>query len=173
MSWVRFSAAVALTSIALVAAVVAIGGFAVGNALASNLPVAAMQAGVGGGFGDFKGQLPPQLAGLKDVPDDQRFAHFKGVQVNLTDKDGAPATIVVTPGVVTAVNSGSLTIAGNDGAAHTYALDPQTMQHGKTLANGQQVVVVTMNNTGPALAAFAVDHNGWGHGPGGPPWGRR
>ena len=85
MSWVRFSAAVALTSLALVAVVVAVGGFAVGNAVASNVPIAAMQAGFGG---DFKGQLPPQLAWLKDVPADQRFAHFKGVQVNLTDKDG-------------------------------------------------------------------------------------
>src|SRR3954470_25051813 len=32
--------------------------------------------------------IPPQLAGLADVPANERFDHFRGVQVQLTDKDG-------------------------------------------------------------------------------------
>jgi hypothetical protein len=166
MSWVRFSVAVAVTSLALVA----LGGFAVGSAVANAAPAAAFHAGFGG---DAKG-LPPQLAGLRDIPADQRFAHFQGVQVKLTDQQGNPATIAVTPGLVSTVSGSVLSIAGNDGATHTFALDDRTMTHGQPLATGQQVVVVSVDGTGPALAAFAVDPSGagWERGPGGPPWAR-
>jgi CheY-like chemotaxis protein len=41
--------------------------------------------------GDHAGwQLPPQLSGLADMPADHRFSHFRGAEVQLTDKDNNP-----------------------------------------------------------------------------------
>src|SRR5438105_3034432 len=143
MNWLRFSLAVVGTSVALVAVVVATGGFLVGNALANGAPAFLWtQHGPGPG-----GDLPPELAGLKDIPADQRFEHFKGVQANLTDKDGKPIAITVTAGIATAVSATSLTINGNDGVSHTYGLDAQTMTHGKAVATGEDVVVLTFNSS--------------------------
>jgi hypothetical protein len=158
MSWVKFSVAVVLTSAALVVAVFASGAFIVGNALASGAQMAQFRGGPGGGW-----NLPPELAGLKDVPADQRFAHFKGVQANLTDKDGKPLAISVTPGIATAVSATSLTINGNDGATHTYALDGQTMTKGKAVATGEDVVVLTFNNSSTARGVFSPGAGNWGH----------
>jgi hypothetical protein len=164
MSWVRFSLAVAATSVALVIAVAAAGAFAVSNALANSDLMAY------GGPQNWSGKdLPPELAGLKDVPADQRFSHFKGVSVNLTDKDGKAVAIQVTPGKATTASATSLTIDGNDGAQHTYTLDAQTFTRG-TPSNGQDVVVVTINNNATAKAVIAT--NGDWHNRGGPPFGR-
>ena len=157
MSWVKFSVAVVLTSAALVVALVATGAFMVGNVLASSAPMAQFR-GAGGGW-----NMPPELASLKDVPADQRFSHFKGVQANLTDKDGKPIAISVTPGVATAVSATSLTINANDGVSHTYALDAQTMTHGKAVATGEDVVVLTFNNGTTARGVFAPSTGDWGH----------
>jgi hypothetical protein len=158
MTWVKFSVAVVLTSAALVVAVFASGAFMVGNVLASGAQMAQFRGGPGGGW-----NMPPELANLKDVPADQRFSHFKGVQANLTDKDGKPIAISVTPGVATAVSATSLTINGNDGVSHTYALDAQTMTHGKTLATGEDVVVLTFNNSTTARGVFGASSADWGH----------
>src|SRR4051794_7946499 len=99
MSWVRYSLAGLLIAVALVMVLVGTGAFVVGNVFASALPMAAW-----GGGSDHAGfTLPPELASLKDVPADQRFSHFKGLTVNVTDKDGKPVQIAVTPGVATAV----------------------------------------------------------------------
>ena len=161
MSWVRFSLAVVATSCALVIALFAIGALVVGSAFANGAQVA---------FGDHaKFNLPPELASLKDVPADQRFAHFKGVTANLTDKDGKPVTISVTPGVATSVSTSSLTINGNDGTSHTYTLDAQTFTRGTSPTTGQNVVVVTLNNSTTAQAVIAPNGD-WNHG--GPPFHR-
>jgi hypothetical protein len=82
----------------------------------------------------FNQDLPPELASLKDVPAGERFAHFKGVQVSLTDKDGKPINIAVTPGVANGVSANSVTLAGNDGASHTYTLNDQTIKRRTTVA---------------------------------------
>jgi hypothetical protein len=158
MSWVKFSVAVVLTSAALVLAVFATGAIVAGNALASTLPVAA---------GEMRGHtmdgqnLPPELAGLKDIPAAQRFSHFKGVQVALTDQNGKPLEITVTPGVASSVSDTSLTITGNDGLSHTYAVNDQTFERGGTLSSGQNVVVVTLNNASTARAVFNASDNHW------------
>jgi hypothetical protein len=159
MSWVKFSVAVVLTSAALVVAVFASGAFMVGNALANGAQMAQFRGGPGGAGWT----MPPELAGLKDIPADQRFAHFKGVQANLTDKDGKPIAISVTPGIATAVSATSLTINGNDGVSHTYALDAQTMTRGKPVATGEDVVVLTFNNSSTARGVFGANSSDWGH----------
>jgi hypothetical protein len=74
--------------------------------------------------------LPAELAGLVDVPSGERFAHFRGAQVQLTDKDNKPLRVDVTPGTVTSVSASSLTITGNDGASHTFTLTDKTVNHG-------------------------------------------
>jgi hypothetical protein len=166
MSWVKFSAAVVLTSAALVVALFATGAALAGNALANGLQMAAQRGpgfGPGGPGGPGGWNLPPELASLKDVPAGERFAHFKGVNVNLTDKDGKPIALTVTPGVATSVSATSLTIAGNDGASHTYALNDQTMSHGKAVANGGDVVVLTIDNSPTATAVVGANPTDWGH----------
>jgi hypothetical protein len=113
--------------------------------------------------------IPPELAGVAHVPADQRFSHFRGVQVQLTDQDNRPVRVDVTPGTVTSVGGNSLTIAGNDGATHTYALDNKTMQRGAQVTQNAKVVVASVNGSSTATAVFAVDDNGfsprgpWGH----------
>src|SRR4051812_27796001 len=92
MSWIRYSLAGVLIAAAVAMVLVGTGAFVVGNAFASALPMAAWG---GGGAGHAGFNLPPELASLKDVPADQRFSHFKGVTVNLTDKDGKPVQISV------------------------------------------------------------------------------
>jgi hypothetical protein len=176
MQWLKFSVAVIATSVVLIGA----GVFVAGQAFASAAPPAlvfaqAMGQGGPGGPG-FRGgpgaswNLPPQLAGLKDIPADQRFDHFLNVQVNLTDRDGKPVAVSIVAGKATAVSATSLTIAGNDGASHTYTLDSQTMTHGQTFTSGQDLAVITINGSTTATGVFAPIDN-WG-GPNGGPWHR-
>jgi hypothetical protein len=106
--------------------------------------------------------IPPELAGLADVPADQRFAHFRGVQVQLTDKDNRPVRVDVVPGTVSSVSSSSLTIAGNDGATHTYTLDDKMMQRGSAPKQNDKVVVATLNGSSTATAVFAMSGNDFG-----------
>jgi hypothetical protein len=138
-------------------------------------PTFASPFGFGPGFGPAwhngawdRNAIPPELAGLADVPTSERFAHFRGVQVQLTDKDNRPLRVDVTPGTVTSVSATSLTLAGNDGASHTYTLDDKTLRRGSSPDQGDHVVVATMNGSGTATAVFAM--NGDGFGPRGP-WG--
>jgi hypothetical protein len=146
MSWLKFSVAVVLTSAALVLALFGTGAFVVSNAIAHAAPMqtrAPMAAR----------NLPPELASLEDVPNAEKFAHFQGIQVSLTDKNGNPVAISVTPGLASSVGSDSITVAGNDGANHTYALTDQTWRRGGTqVADGDQVVVVTLNDETSARA---------------------
>jgi hypothetical protein len=193
----RFPIAVALTSLGLVAALVVAGGFFVSSVLARG-PWAAggfgpwghggaggpwsMGAGPRGGGpwamggGPWGGHaLPAPLAGLRDVPPAERFNHFLGVQVNLTDRDGQPLGLTLTPGTATAVSDTSLTLAANDGAARTFGLDAQTAIRGPRarvggtasppgIAQGDKVVVVTLNNSATATAVWAGSFDGWGPG---------
>ena len=146
----RFPLAVAVTSLVLVVAVFGVAGLLVGNALASGPWT--------GWHGDHGFQLPPQLAGLRDVPAADRFRHFRGVQVNLTDKDNQPLNLTVTPGTATASSPTSLTIAGNDGSTRTFNLNDQTAIRGKSaIAPNDQVVVVTLNNSTTATAVMTGD----------------
>jgi hypothetical protein len=57
--------------------------------------------------------IPPEFAGLADVPAGERFSHFRGVQVSLTDKDNKPLTVQVTPGTATTASPTSVTPVKN------------------------------------------------------------
>ena len=172
----RFPIAVALTSLALVIGLVGLGGLLVGRALASS-PLAALgPAGPASGWaGDHAGwqggTLPPELAGLAEVPAGERFAHFRGVQLQLTDKNNQPVTVSVTPGTATAASPTSLTVAANDGSTQTFAIDANTFvrtAHGGSGAGqtspapNQEVVVVTLNGQRTATAVVAVDPTSMG-----------
>ena len=172
----RFPIAVALTSLALVLALGGFGLLTVRSALANNPWAAAATFGAhdfGPGF-----QLPPELQGLRDLPAAERFAHFRGVQVSLTDKDNRPLVINATPGTVTAVSATSLTLAGNDGASKTYTLNDQTVVRGTRVPGGQaaqptpstgdKVVVMTLNGTTTATAVMVGGPDGFGPHGGGP-----
>jgi hypothetical protein len=170
----RFPIAVAFTSLVLVAALVGAGGLLVGNALAlgpfsGNGPA----PWAAGHDGWQNSSLPPELAGLAGIPAADRFAHFRGVQVQLTDKDNNPLTVDVTPGTVTTVTPTSLTITANDGFARTFSLDDKTIVRGESATHDSQgasasaigqndkVVVATLNNSTAATAVVAFNPDGF------------
>ena len=98
----RFPIAVATTALALVLIAIGVGGLVVNNALASS-PIGAFAGGpwhAGGprGGGWNHDAIPSEIAGLADVPADQRFSHFRGARVQLTDKNNQPLNVEVTPG---------------------------------------------------------------------------
>jgi hypothetical protein len=164
----------ALTALGVVLIAIGIGGLVarpmVGSAFASTMAFGG-PPWVGGGWhaggAGLDKALPPELAGLAEVPADQRFAHFRGVQVQLTDKDNRPVRVDIAPGTVMSVSATSLTIAGNDGVNHTYAVDDKTVQHGQAAKQGEHVVVASLNGGATAAAVFGINGDGY-PGPRGP-----
>lgn len=182
MKRLKFPIAVIVVSLALVAMV--------GVAAMLTMPIGALASarwsgGVGFGPHGFGGpgfQLPPELQGLVDLPPAERFAHFIGVQVNLKDKNNQPLTLNVSAGTASAVATSSLTITANDGTTKTYAIDGNTVIHGKAahsagqaagqnLGNGDKVIVVSTNDLA-AKAIIDVGNGDFGPGDFGglPPW---
>jgi hypothetical protein len=173
----RFPIAVALTSLALVVALGAVVALLAPRAFAGGPWSRGHGFGPGIGRGLGHGfELPAELHGLRDLAPGERFAHFQGAQLNLTDRDNRPVTVSVTPGTATSVSPTSVTLAANDGSTKTFALSDRTLVRGRgdrsgepapsTLAEGSQVVVVTLNHEARAHAVVAVDPHsmGWrGH----------
>ena len=177
----RFPIAVALTSLALVLVLGGVAALTVRSAMA-NAPWFGGPGFEGHAFGGpwsgpsgHEMQLPPELQGLHDLPPAERFAHFTGVQLSLKDKDNKPLTVNVTPGTVSAASAASLTLAANDGSTKTYTLNDQTMVRGRpirggtqatqstpALANGDMVVVVTLDGTTAARAILNGGKEGFG-----------
>jgi hypothetical protein len=170
----RFPIAVAVTSLVLAVALVAAGGLLAGNVLANHFRYGGPGGPWSGGHGFGPGvSLPSELTGLRNLPPGERFAHFLGVQVNLTDRENKPLMVTATPGTATAVSATSLTIAANDGSTKTYSLDDKTIIHRKSAQNGakesrpnlvqdDKVVVVTLNNSTTATAVLVVSPEGFG-----------
>ncbi len=174
MNRFRFPLAVGLTSLALVLVAIGVGGLLVNNALA-NSPLAGAAPWTNGPWAGHAGwqanNLPPELAGLADIPAADRFQHFRGVHVQLTDKDNKPLAADVLPGTVTSVSASSLTITANDGSPHTFTLDDKTVIHAKSggqtaVSQNDKVVVATVNGSSTATAVIAFNPDGFGpHGP--------
>jgi hypothetical protein len=143
------------------ALVLAVAIFAAGGLMATNALASGAFFDRGGDHGDWSAQLPPELKGLGTIPAAQRFEHFKGVTVNLTDQNNQPLTVTVTPGTVTSAGGTSLTLAANDGSTKTYAVDANTIEKKAPAAN-DKVVVVALNGSGTATAVMAVPPAGFG-----------
>jgi len=164
------SAALSTLAIALIA--IGLVGLFSGQTAASAAPFGGPMGGPWhGGSNDWtRNNLPPELSSLADVPAGDRFAHFRGVSVSLTDKNNQPLSVNVTPGTVSSVSASSVSLTGNDGATHTYAIDAKTLQDdNRPVKQNDQVVVATVNNSSTATAVFAMNGDGW-HGRGN--WGR-
>ena len=191
MQRLRFPIAVALTSFGVVTLLVLAGAVLVGGGLARATGWAYGAPVHGGppwlrGAGEWSGiAVPPQIAGLADIPHEERFSHFKGAQVTLSDKDGQPLVLAITAGTAAAVSATSVTINANDGSQRTFAIDGQTIVRGPRardgdttlIAQGERVVAVSINNSGTAAAVFAGSPGGdwrghapFGHRPGARPW---
>jgi hypothetical protein len=157
-------------------AVLGLAGFLVVRSAMANAPFMG-----GAAFGPYQAvagqgiQLPPEIQGLRDVPPSQLFSHFTGVQVSLKDKDNKPFTVNVTPGTVTAADTGSLAIAANDGTSKSFTISEQTVIRSKQAqpgaqgtqpapASGDQVVVVTLNNETAARAVINGGKDGFASG---------
>lgn len=180
-----FPIAVAATSLALVVVFVATGLLPVRSALASAPTLGVPWHGGpwhGGPWArHFDVELPPELQALHDLPADQRFNHFVGVQLHLTDANSQPVTIDVTPGTVTEASANGLTIAANDGTTRAFTLDEQTAIWGKptdaaneaeqpTLSKDDRVIVVTMNDSSVATVVVNGGAEGFGGSGSGGPW---
>jgi hypothetical protein len=175
----RFPIAVALTSFGLVAVLLIGGGLLVRSALAfgpwGNGGIGPPWAG--GRNAWAAAPLPAQLAGLRDLPADQRFTHFKSAQIMLTDRDNQQVVVGVSPGTAAEITGSSLTVATNDGPTRTYTLDAQTIISGprafggtqagqQSINPGDRLVVVTLNGSGTATAVWSANPEQWGpHGP--------
>jgi hypothetical protein len=125
--------------------------------------------------------LPAEIRGLHDLPPEQRFEHFLGVQAKFTDTGNTSHTVAVTPATVTSVSGDKLSVTVNDGgASKSYNLTSDTRIHqagGRpwsggqtqqaTLKSGDRVVVVTLDGSNDAKAVMIGGANGFGPGPGG------
>jgi len=147
MTRLRFPFWVAITSVAIV-----FGVFAAGGLLARTAVAGAPGFGFGGG--------PP-------------WAHKGGFAPFADLQAGKPFTIEVTPGTVTAATATNVTVQVKDGPSKSVAIDAQT-HTGGTPAVGDNVVVLTKDGSGTALAVFGPQsgraggrwggpwHSGWG-----------
>lgn len=185
MSRLRFPLAVAITSLALVA-LLAVGGFLMVRTTLAGAPWAGgdatnppwlMAAGL------EEAQLPPALQQVTQIPPAERFSHFLGARLQLTDRNQRPITVTATPGSVSAVDATSLTLQGNDGVSHRYTLDSATLIRGKlsrgggqvnqpTLVVGDRAVVITINDSSTATGILVVNANGLGRWSPAGPFGR-
>jgi hypothetical protein len=172
MNRLRFPLSVAVTSLALVLVAIGVGGLLVNNALANGPFGGGMPGPWAAGHDGWQAKnLPPELAGLTDIPAGERFAHFRGVRVQLTDKNNQPLTADILPGTVTSVSPTSLTLTANDGSTHTFAIDDKTVIHARAadqnaLSQNEKVVVATLNSSSTATAVIAFSPDGFGpHGP--------
>ena len=157
----RFPLTVLGTSLVLVGALALAGSFLARGAFAAPFGGFGSWQGWHGGGGAWAADLPPELSGLRDIPPADRFAHFRGVQVNLTDKDNKPLSLSVTPGTVSSVSPTSLTLSANDGTTRTFSLDDKTIKRGeRSPAQGDTVVVASLNGSQTALAVLSGDQRG-------------
>ena len=141
-------------ALVVVIAVVSAGGLVAGRAFANSF---------GPHDGPWSTQMPAELQGLGAIPAADRFDHFKGATVNLTDANGQPMSVTITPGTVTSVNGDSLSLAANDGSTHTYSLTRTTMTHDKAAPSAnEKVAVVTLNGSSTATAVMTMPAGGFG-----------
>jgi hypothetical protein len=153
----QFPLAVLGTSLVLVGVLALASGYLVRGAFAAGPGGWSHAGGAWATAGGPWGDLPPELS--------DRFAHFRGVQVNLTDKDNKPLSLSVTPGTVSSVSPTSLTLSANDGTTRTFSLDDKTIKRGeRSPAQGDTVVVASLNGSQTALAVLSGDQRG-GPGP--------
>lgn len=124
-----------------------------------------------GPFGPFAGEMPPELQWLKDLSPAERFAHFYGVQVRLSDEKNQTHTVALTPGTITEISSSSLKLKTNEsGEVKTYNLTgetrvrsgPQRLGASATPKAGDQVVVVTIDGRADARAILVHPTEGFG-----------
>lgn len=100
---------------------------------------------------------------LEGIQQGQLFDHFKGAQINLTDKDGNPVTVQIIPGTVASVSGSTLVLTPNDttkGTAVSFNVPDGTIIRKGTgavalsvLATGDKVVVITINDQVKAVLA--------------------
>ncbi len=168
MNRFRFPLAVGMTSLALVLVAIGVGGLLVSNALANSPLGGAMPGPWQANHGGWQANnLPPELAGLTDIPAAERFQHFRGVHVQLTDKDNKPLAADILPGTVTSVGPTSLTITANDGSPHTFTLDDRTVIHARSggqsvPSQNDKVIVATLNGSSTASGVIAFNSDGFG-----------
>jgi hypothetical protein len=166
MKWIRTPLGAALTAVTLLVVLGASSVFIVRGVVADGPPWLDHR------WGDRGWDLPPELEGLADLSAEERFAHFRGARIELTDADGNPMTVQATPGTVTAVDAISLTLAANDGSTKTFAVDGTTTVHGgrdqdatRGIAVDDTVVVLTLNDSATARTVLAgVDERFGRHG---------
>lgn len=131
-----------------------------GPVKATGLPDVGFRRGWGHKFGLGFGPIED----LQSVPPEQRFGHFLGSQFSYTDANGQKHTIYATPGTVSSVTSNSITITVNGtNESKAFNVTSSTVIGARpprgslqAINQGDQVVVVTKDNSSDALAIMKV-----------------
>jgi hypothetical protein len=97
--------------------------------------------------------------GLEGIPRDQLFDHFMSGQFTMTDRNGTPFTVHITPGKVDSISDSSISITPNgQQTSQSFGITTDTLVRGiprpgsvQAIEPGDKVVVVTRNDSTDAI----------------------
>lgn len=115
---------------------------------------------MGAGSGMHHRDMPPELAFLAQIPPEERFSHFRGGSMTLTDQNGNEVVVNVVPGTVSSVFSDRIVITPNgETTTREFAITSDTVIHAmpdrgtlQAVTSGDQVVVMTVGEDDDAAA---------------------
>lgn len=96
------------------------------------------------------GLLQPELEG---IPVEERFSHYMGADVRITDKDGSTHTLEFIPGTLKAVSGDQLTLLTNEGGQLTFTITSEVKGYQllERLKEGDKLVVATVDGSVRAI----------------------
>lgn len=101
------------------------------------------------------GFLPLRLLGpeLEGIPTGERYSHFMGLELRVTDNDGVPHTLAIIPGTVASVSEDSLTLLTNEGDEVTYTITEDVKGHQllERLEEGRKLIVAIVDGSVRAI----------------------
>ncbi|MEE9202788.1 MAG: PDZ domain-containing protein, partial [Dehalococcoidia bacterium] len=94
--------------------------------------------------------LGPELEG---IPAGERYSHFMGLELRVTDNDGVPHTLELIPDTVGSVSGDSLTLLTNEGGEVTYTMTEDVKGHQlmDRLEEGRKLIVATVDGSVRAI----------------------
>jgi membrane-associated protease RseP (regulator of RpoE activity) len=90
---------------------------------------------------------------LEGIPAGERYSHFMGLTLRVTDNDGVPHTLELIPGTVAAVSGDSLALLTNEGSEVTYTITEDVKGHQlmERLEEGRKLIVATVDGSVRAI----------------------
>jgi membrane-associated protease RseP (regulator of RpoE activity) len=101
------------------------------------------------------GFLPLRLLGpeMEGIPAGERYSHFVGLELRVTDNDGVLHTLELIPGTVASVSEDSLTLLTNEGSEVTYTITEDVKGHQllERIEEGQKLIVASVDGSVRAI----------------------